>query len=102
MLVVHVDIHVKQGYSKAFSDASLANAQASINEPGIFRFDVIQDNEDPNHFVLVEIYRTPEAVAAHKATPHYTTWATTVAPMMAEPRKGTKFTNLFPQDEAWR
>ena len=96
MLIVHVHVHVKSEAVEAFKRATLANAQASVKEPGIARFDVLQHQEDPTRFVLIEIYRTPEAPAAHKETAHYLTWRDAVAPMMAEPRSSVKFNNVFP------
>lgn len=101
MLVVHVHVHVKPEYVEAFKQASLANAQESIKEPGIARFDCVQQQDDPTRFVLVEAYRTPQAPAAHKETKHYQTWRDAVAPMMAEPRTSVKFENWFPPDSAW-
>ena len=101
MLVVHVHVHVKPEYVEAFKRASLANARESIKEPGIARFDCVQRQDDPTHFVLVEAYRTPQAPAAHKETRHYQTWRDAVAPMMAEPRSSVKFENLFPADSDW-
>lgn len=101
MLVVHVHVRVKPECVAAFQTATLANAQASVREPGIARFDVMQQADDPTRFVLIEAYRTPDAPAAHKATAHYATWRDTVAPMMAEPRTSVKFSNLFPADPAF-
>lgn len=101
MLVVHVHVHVKPETVEAFKQASLANARESIQEPGIARFDVVQQQDDPTRFVLVEAYRSVEATAAHKETKHYQVWRDTVAPMMAEPRSSVKFTNLFPDDKGW-
>ena len=101
MLVVHVHVHVKPDYVEAFKEATVANARESIKEPGIAHFDLVQQQDDPGRFVLVEAYRTPEAPAAHKETKHYQTWRDSVAPMMAEPRSSVKFGNLFPEDAAW-
>lgn len=101
MLIVHVHVQVKPEQVEAFKQASLANARESIKEPGIARFDCVQQQDDPTRFVLVEAYRTPQAPAAHKETRHYQTWRDAVAPMMAEPRTSVKFTNLFPEDPAW-
>jgi autoinducer 2-degrading protein len=101
MLVVHVHVHLKPEYVAAFKQASLVNARESVREPGIARFDIVQQQDDPTRFVLVEAYRTPEAPAAHKETKHYQTWRDTVAPMMAEPRASTKFNNVFPDDQDW-
>ena len=101
MLVVHVHVHVKPEYLEAFTQATLANARQSIREPGIARFDCMQQQDDPTRFVLVEAYRTPEAPAAHKETAHYKAWRDAVAPMMAEPRGSVKFANLFPEDSVW-
>jgi (4S)-4-hydroxy-5-phosphonooxypentane-2,3-dione isomerase len=101
MLVVHVQVHVKPECVEAFKQASLANARESIKEPGIARFDVVQQQDDPTRFVLVEAYRTSQAPAAHKETKHYQVWRDAVAPMMAEPRSSVKFGSLFPEDAAW-
>jgi autoinducer 2-degrading protein len=101
LLVVHVHVHVKPEWVDAFRDATLANARESVKEPGIARFDVIQDSEDPTRFVLVEVYKTPQAPASHKETAHYLTWRDTVAPMMAEPRTSRKYVNRFPDDAGW-
>jgi quinol monooxygenase YgiN len=101
MLVVHVHVHVKPECVETFKLATLANARESVKEPGVARFDVMQQQDNPTRFVLVEAYRTPDAPAAHKATAHYATWRDTVAPMMAEPRNGVKFANLFPPDNQW-
>jgi quinol monooxygenase YgiN len=98
MLIVHVHVHVKPESVEAFKRACIANARESLKEPGIARFDVVQQQDDPTKFVLVEGYRTPEAPAAHKETRHYQTWRDTVAPMMAEPRSSVKFGNIFPDE----
>jgi|SRR6267378_2067789 autoinducer 2-degrading protein len=99
MLVVHVHVHVKPEYVDAFKNATLANARESIKEPGIARFDVMQQRDDITRFVLIEAYRNSEAPAAHKETKHYQTWRDAVAMMMAEPRSSVKFENLFPDDQ---
>ena len=96
MLVVHVHARVRADRVADFLAATQINAKASLGEPGVLRFDVIQDQADPAHVVLVEVYRDDEASAAHKLTPHYATWRDTVAGMMAEPRASTKFTAVFP------
>jgi autoinducer 2-degrading protein len=101
MLVVHVHVHVKPEYVESFKQATIANARASIKEPGIAGFDFAQQQDDPTHFVLVEAYRTAGAPAAHKETRHYLTWRDAVAPMMAEPRTSVKFGNVFPDDANW-
>ncbi len=96
MLSVHVHIHVRPGLEEEFLAATLVNAHHSVQEPGISRFDVCRDPEDPRHFLLVEGYRTPEAPGQHKMTAHYAAWRDAVAPMMAEPRHSVKFEMLFP------
>ena len=101
MLIVHVFIHVKSECVEAFKAASLENARNSVLEPGIARFDVIQQTDDPTRFVLVEVYRTIEATVQHKETADYARWRDAVAEMMAEPRSSVKYTNLFPADMGW-
>lgn len=101
MQIVLVHVHVKPEFVEAFKQASIENASSSVKEPGIARFDVIQQADDPARFILVEIYKTAEAQAAHKETAHYAKWRDTVAEMMAEPRQGIKYTNTFPTDENW-
>src|SRR6266542_1161901 len=98
MLVVHVHVRVKAECVEAFKQASLENARNSVRERGIARFDVVQQQDDPTRFVLVEVYRDAEAPAQHKETAHYSRWRDTVAPMMAEPRTSVKFHNVFPDE----
>ncbi len=99
MQIVHVHVHVKPDSIDAFRQATIENASRSVKEPGIARFDVIQQTDDPSRFVLVEVYRTSEAPAQHKQTAHYAKWRDTVADMMAEPRTSVKYANAFPEDE---
>jgi quinol monooxygenase YgiN len=101
MHIVHVFVHVKPGCEAAFETATRANARASLTEPGVARFDVVRQQDDPSRFVLVEVYRSPEAALAHKETAHYATWRDTVADMMAEPRSSLKYVNLHPDDAGW-
>jgi len=97
MIIVHVHVRVVPEGVEAFRDASIANARASVQESGVARFDVIQQEDDPTRFELIEIYRTPDAAAAHKATAHYATWRDAVAPLMAEPRSSTRYRAIFPE-----
>jgi quinol monooxygenase YgiN len=101
LVIVHVQVHVKPDAVAAFRAASLDNARDSVTEPGVARFDVVQSVEDPTRFVLVEVYRTPDAQAAHKETAHYQRWRDAVADLMAEPRTAVKYVNVAPADAGW-
>lgn len=101
LLVVHVQVRVLPEHVAGFLQATLDNARHSLQERGIARFDVAQDRDDPTRFVLVEVYRSADAPAAHKATAHYARWRDTVEPMMAEPRVSRKFDARFPAGDAW-
>ena len=101
MVIVHVQVRVKPECVEAFKAATLANAQASVQEPGIARFDVVQQCDDPTRFVLVEVYRNADAPAQHKQTAHYATWRDTVASMMAEPRSSTRYSAVHPDPVGW-
>src|ERR1700757_5548999 len=102
MLVVHVHARVRPDRVEDFLAATMANARASLAEPGVLRFDVIQDQADPAHAVLAEVYRDDEASAAHKLTPHYATWRDAVADMMAEPRRSVRYSAVFPvNSQGW-
>ncbi len=101
MFIAHVHVHVKPDQVEAFKVATRENARNSVQEPGIARFDVIQQSDDPTRFVLVEVYRTPDDANKHKETAHYAVWRDTVAPMMAEPRTSVKYANIFPDENGW-
>jgi (4S)-4-hydroxy-5-phosphonooxypentane-2,3-dione isomerase len=101
MVIVHVHVHVKPESVADFRQATIENARASVQEPGIARFDVVQQQDDETRFVLVEVYRTPDAAAAHKETAHYAAWRDAVASMMAEPRHSVKFSEVFPDPQGW-
>lgn len=101
MFIVHVYVHVKPESVDAFRQASIENARNSVKEPGVARFDVVQQQDDPTRFMLVEVYRTANDVTLHKETAHYATWRDTVADMMAEPRTSVKYRNAFPGEDGW-
>lgn len=101
MFIVHVHVHVKPESIEAFKEATQENARNSVQEPGIARFDVIQQKDAPTKFVLVECYRDADAPAEHKKTAHYAKWRDTVVDMMAEPRSSLKYDNVFPDDPGW-
>jgi len=101
MLIVHVQVQVKPDAVESFKKATLANARASVEEPGIARFDVVQQSDDPTRFVLVEVYRDEQAPLRHKETSHYAAWRDAVAPWMAVPRSSVKFVSVFPDEASW-
>ncbi|MBN8248680.1 MAG: antibiotic biosynthesis monooxygenase [Verrucomicrobia bacterium] len=101
MRIVLVQVRVRPDAVAAFVEASRANAAASLREPGVARFDIVQQADDPTRFVLVEVYRDDEAPARHKATLHYAAWRDAVAPMMAEPRTGVAYTAAAPDLSGW-
>jgi len=101
LLFVHVHARVRKGAEDAFRAASIANAEASRREAGVVRFDLLEDRDHPEHFVLVETYRDAAAAAAHKETAHYAAWRDTVAGLMAEPRRSEKYVNVSPDDSGW-
>jgi (4S)-4-hydroxy-5-phosphonooxypentane-2,3-dione isomerase len=98
MYIVHVHVHVKPDCIEAFRAATIENADNSLREPGVARFDVIQQQDDASRFVLIEVYRTRDDPARHKETAHYKKWRDTVAGMMAEPRTGITYKNVFPAE----
>ena len=101
MYIVHVFIHVRPDKLQEFRQATEANAAGSIQEPGIARFDFLQQTEDPTRFLLVEVYRTQADAGKHKETPHYNRWRETVEPMLAEPRTRIVYENVVPNDAGW-
>jgi (4S)-4-hydroxy-5-phosphonooxypentane-2,3-dione isomerase len=101
MHIVLVHIQIKPEFKDVFLEATLRNARSSVQEPGVARFDVLQQKEDPTRFTLVEVYRTTEDPARHKETDHYITWRETVKDMMAEPRQGVAYSNIFPDEKGW-
>lgn len=101
MLAVHVYVQVKPECVERFIAATKENARNSLKEPGIARFDLVQQKDDPTRFVLVEVYRDAEAPVRHKETAHYAKWRDTVADMMAVPRTSAKFETLYPDASGW-
>ena len=96
MVVTTVMVSVKPEHINDFIEATIANHEASIKEPGNKRCDVLQSADDPAGFVLYEAYESEEDAAAHKKTPHYLSWRETVAGWMAEPRKGVPYVAVKP------
>jgi quinol monooxygenase YgiN len=101
MHIVHVHVRVRPESIEPFREATIENARSSVREPGIARFDVVQDTKDPTRFVLVEVYRNRDAPEKHRGTDHYRNWRDTVEEMMAEPRTRFEYSNIFPEDQDW-
>ncbi|MEL6343445.1 MAG: putative quinol monooxygenase [Myxococcota bacterium] len=101
MLIVHVHIQVKPACVDDFVRATAENARSSLQEEGIARFDLIQSQDDPTTFILMEAYRTPEAPALHKETAHFRTWFEAVDSMMAGPRRAVRYHSRVPGDAGW-
>jgi len=101
VLIVHVHVRLHPGMEDAFRAATVENARRSLLEPGVVRFDVVQESGDPTRFALVEVYRDDQAPAAHKETAHYRRWRDAVEPMMAEPRRSVKYREIHPDAPAW-
>jgi (4S)-4-hydroxy-5-phosphonooxypentane-2,3-dione isomerase len=101
MLIVQVYVRVKPEFVESFKEAILDNARSSVQEPGIARFDVLQQLDDPTRFMLTEVYKNDQAPAAHKETAHYLRWRDLAEPMMAETRTSVKYSNVFPGEEGW-
>lgn len=101
MYIVHVQVHVKKDWVEEFIEATIENAKNSLLEPGIARFDIVQQQDDRTRFVLVEAYRSFDDPAKHKATEHYQRWREAVSDMMEEPRTSNVYFNIFPEEESW-
>lgn len=101
MVILHVHVHVRPEHLDAFREATLENARNSIQEPGVLRFDVVQQVDDPARFVIVEVYRDESAIEAHRQSAHYAKWRDLAEPMMAEPRHRALFKTVFPDEEDW-
>jgi (4S)-4-hydroxy-5-phosphonooxypentane-2,3-dione isomerase len=97
MHITLVHVQVKSEHLSAFIAATQNNHEASVQEPGCRRFDVLQSPDDPGHFILYEAYASAEDAAAHKQTAHYLTWRATVESMMAAPRRGEPWNGLLPR-----
>jgi quinol monooxygenase YgiN len=101
MFILIVNIHIKTEHIEGFREATIENGRNSRMEPGVARFDMVQQTDDASRFVLIEVYRTQAAIAAHKETAHYQVWLKKVDDMFAEPRTRALYTNVSPGDEAW-
>ncbi len=101
MYIVHLFIHVKPDKVGEFEAATLENAQNTLKEPGVARFDLIRQLDDPTRYVLLEVYHSPEDHPRHKETDHYKRWQQIAEPLMAEPRTRIIYQNVFPGDSGW-
>jgi len=101
MFILHVQAHVKPEHIESFKQATIENARNSLQEPGVARFDVLQQADDPSRFALLEVYRDAQAPAKHKETAHYHAWVAEVTDMLAEPRTRVTYSNVYPSDAGW-
>src|SRR5664279_2700740 len=101
MHILIVQARIKAEFIEAFKEATAVNAERSAKEPGVARFDFLQQQDDATKFVLVEVYRDATAPGKHKESAHYKAWVEKVSHMFEEPRTRAVYTNLFPSDENW-
>jgi len=101
MLILQVHAHVKAEAIEAFREATIENARQSRREPGVIRFDVVQQADDPARFQLIEVYRDAAGQAAHKETAHYAAWVAKTADVFAEPRTRATYIPVDPPAEEW-
>lgn len=99
MHIVLVHVRVKQEWIEEFKSACRDNALNSNKEAGVIKFDVVQQADDLTHFILIEMYKDENAAKAHKTTDHYLSWRDRVAEMMAEPRQGILFNEIYVRKE---
>ena len=103
MIAIFVTIKIKDGFVDQFKQASLKDSQGSVkDEPGCFRFDILQNNEHQNEFHLYEVYENPHALDAHRDTPHYKKWRQTVEPWFDGELNRVSMNTIFPSDSGWR
>ncbi len=102
MIALIVTIQIQSEHREAFMESMLDDARGSNNdEPGCLRFDVLQDNEDPNKIHLYEVYKDQAAVDAHRQAPHYTKWRETVQDWFAAETIRRVASPVFPPEAAW-
>jgi (4S)-4-hydroxy-5-phosphonooxypentane-2,3-dione isomerase len=101
MVINIVDVRVKAAHVEDFIRATRTNHEGSRREPGNLRFDVLQGSEDPCRFTLYEAFASPEAVEAHRRTPHYLAWRAAVDPWMEAPRSARGHRVIAPAESGW-
>jgi len=102
MIVTCVHVKVKKELIDAFKVEIIKNFKGTRQETGNLRFDVLQEENDPQKFMIYEVFASEEAVLAHKETAHYLAWRDAVESMMDEKRFGTKYKVIAPQEkELW-
>ena len=104
MLIFQFHHYIKPEFVEAYRDAIVENARHTLLEPGIIRFDVLQDKKNPTHFSLFEAYQDAAARETHLTMPYFLKWKETVLgqEMFAQKGHGDEFDAVFPQADAWR
>jgi len=84
MFVNAVDLDIVPAEREKFLVAITENGKAAVTEPGCRRFDILNLNSDPNHFLLYEVYDNEAAFQAHRATDHFKKYMATTGSMVAK------------------
>jgi autoinducer 2-degrading protein len=101
MLAMWVKVRIKPDQRKKFLDAIEVDALGSErDEPGCLRFNVLQDEKDPNVYYFLEIYKDQAALEAHRTMPHYATWRA-AADTLDGPTEPTRCATVFPSARAY-
>jgi quinol monooxygenase YgiN len=101
MYIFQVHHFIKPDQIDSYKAATLENARQTILEPGVLRFDVFQDAQNPAHFSLLEVYRDLAARDAHLQTEHFLKWKDVYLQTQERKGNGDEFNALFPDGSAW-
>lgn len=97
MIRVHVFISVKEEYISQFKEATVENARNSFEEPGVVRFELMQQQDAPSEFVLEEIYISSDDQLKHRETDHYIKWKETTTAMIAKAYTIKYYNSIWPE-----
>lgn len=101
MLAIWVKARVKPEQREKFLKAIEHDALGSErDEPGCLRFNVLQDEKDPNVYYFFEVYKDPAALDAHRAAPHYAVWRA-AADTLEGATEPIRCTTVFPAARAY-
>ena len=82
-VVTHVDL--TPNFASEGSKLLQQFSAESRHDPGVVRFELLQDNARSNHFTLVEVWENSKAFEAHESAEHTKSFRDKLQPMLGSP-----------------
>ncbi|MDA1477850.1 putative quinol monooxygenase [Bacillus changyiensis] len=85
MIILQAYMNVKPEKRQSFLDGIQTLLKSSRKETGNTQYQLFENTENPNHFVMLEQWEDEKALLAHQQTEHFQSFIGSSTEALAEP-----------------